>query len=71
MHKSQAGFDPLLLDDTSYEADTLPTQPSHLDPNFMFMILASLSRVPDLSRAVRNRCSGAEVNHMEEPRFKC
>ena len=27
MHKPQAGFDPPPIDDTSYEADALPTKP--------------------------------------------
>ena len=27
----QAGFDPPPVDDTSYEADALPTKPSRLD----------------------------------------
>ena len=31
MHKSQAGFDPPPVDDTSYEADALPTKPPWLD----------------------------------------
>ena len=31
MHKPKAGLDPPPVDDTSYEADTLPTKPPPLD----------------------------------------
>ena len=38
MHKSQAGFKPLSADDTSYEADALPTKPPQLDEKLNFTI---------------------------------
>ena len=34
----QAGFEPPLVDDTSYEADALPTKPPWLDAHFCYVI---------------------------------
>ena len=38
MHKSQAGFDPPPVDDTSHEADALPTTAGFLTKIYKFVV---------------------------------